>query len=269
MTAPIAIEAVEDAIFDWVTQSTADFSPRVYHVEPEASGQPRPAAPAVQIRQLAPPTPVFQRAIVKIPSNVQQRYTVTAAGPGTVGVDFYLGQTLTAQPITAAIGAITPDAAAVILLAELVANLPAGVTAIADPEDTASVIVDGSTAEPLFAASAVGLTSVTTTRQRYPELEAEWWRLTWRLSFYGEPTRGFGTASDMLGRSKKAMARIFTPLIHAAGWRPAGILAATDNLPTDRSESLALLDFALEGYATAIYQLPAARAIGLDTQITT
>ena len=260
MTAPIALEQLETAFSTWVTSSTGAAP---YFVEPADSGAPIPAPPAAQISWFGL-VQISKPQIVKIPSIMVQRYTVTAAGAGTVGVDFSLGftETPTAISITAG-GGDTEDTSAAALLAELTAELPAGVTAAADPEDTASVLVTGSTAQPLFASTALGITSVTTVVQRYPELEAEWSRMTWRTSWRSSQTRGFLTAGDLLLRARKDVERILRPAIRALGWDKVAVIAALTPSPTrGDSTSQATLDLSLEGWATRAYQDPAARLAG-------
>lgn len=265
-TAPIALERIEDAIHDWVATSTEIPGARVCFVEERDAGAPDVALPAALILSTSL-IPISQPERRKVPSIMQQRITVLVEGPGVfavrvdVGWDFDAPTTITYTSMAAE----AEDVVAAALLVQLQADLPAGLTAIVDPTDDTSLIVTGSTNVPVFAVAAVDTDQlrVVTLRERFPELECEWSRMIWRVNFRATPLRGFGAALDLMARAKKDMSRLLQPALHRAGWRLAGILLAQPTSPADRSESQATLDFAIEGYATAAYQVPAARQIGI------
>lgn len=270
-TSPIAWEMLEDAIHDWVAEATAIPGSRVCFVEERDAGPPDVALPAALI-QCTSQVAIGQSEIRKIASIVQQKITVLVSGPESFGVRVYVGFDFASPTdITYVSGAVeTPAVVAAALLVELTANLPAGITAAVDPDDATSLIVTGSSGVPLFALAPLDAdtVSVTPLRERFPELECEWSRMVWRITFRGQPLRGFGSALDLMTRAKKAMQRRLRPLVQAAGWRLSGLLLAQPTNPADRSESQATLDFALEGYATAAYQAPAARQFGLALNVT-
>lgn len=274
MTAPIAWELLEDAVHDWVAASTGLPGNRVCMVEPLDSGAPDPGPPSALL-QCTDSIRIGQADVRKIPSTVIQRVTVCVGGPGSFGVRVYVGFDFDAPAVityvSTAVGddAETPAQIATALLAELDANLPEGITAEADPKDAASLLVTGSSAVPLFASEPVdeSTIAVTPVRERFPELECEWWRLIWRVTFRAEPLRGFGSATDMMTRAQKHMSRLFQPRALQAGWQFKGWLLSQPIYPPDRSESQATLDFALEGFATAAYQDPAVRRIGFSLDV--
>lgn len=256
-TAPIAIEQLEDAFVAWL-RSTGAFP---YLVEAHSTGHPEPPAPAVQVSWGAL-VAIGQPELRPVPSIMRQRITVTAPGPGVTGVDFRLGFDLAPTAIEATLGPGDDEAAgALLLLAELAADLPAEVTAVLDPDDDTSIIVDGSAAEPLFSfwPTDEARALVTPLIERFPKIEASWSRMTWTMNFRGKPTRGFGTATDLMARAKATMRKQLGPLVRAAGWELKGVLFA-DATPPLRDQSTAQLALALEGYATIAFQSPAIRA---------
>src|SRR5690606_32787467 len=90
------------------------------------------------------------------------RLTVTAAGPGLVGIDFYPARSLTPQRIAITAGdGDEPATSAAALLAELQSELPAGYTASADPENPAALLLDGSDGSPVFAAASANTALLT------------------------------------------------------------------------------------------------------------
>lgn len=275
MTAPIALEMLEDAIHDWIAAATVIPDERVCFVEERDSGAPDVALPAALIQSTSLVT-IGRPEVRKIPSIVQQRVTVIADGPGTFGVREYLGWDFDAptlysydSPDQDPVEQETPAQIAAELLSLLDAGTPVGFTVIEDPDDDASIIVTGSSAVPLFALASTdtALVTITPLRERFPELECEWSRMVWRVTFRGSALRGFESALDLMARARKSMHRVLAPLVQAAGWRLAGVLLAQPTSPADRSESQATLDFALEGYATAAYQVPAARQIGIALNV--
>lgn len=271
-TAPIALAMLEDAIHDWVATATDIPGARVCFVEERDAGAPDVALPAALIQATSLVT-LSKPEIRKIPSIVQQQITILESGPGSFAVRLYVGfdidspttiEYVSPEPVDPD----EPEEPSVIaagLLAQLTADLPAGVTAIVDPDDDTSLIVTGSSSVPLFALASddTDLLSITPLRERFPELECEWSRMVWRVTFRSSAHRGFATALDLMTRAKKAMHRVLRPLVHAAGWRLSGVLLAQPTSLADRSESQATLDIAIEGYATAAYQVPVARKIGI------
>lgn len=270
MTSPIAWELLENAIHDWVVDSTGLPGDKVYFVEPESAGASEPPAPAAQISLLSGPLALGQEEKRKIPSTVIQRLEVLAIGPGNVGINLYVGYSEVPLPIVhvADVGESIADAAAG-LLVELVANLPDGITASADPADAAWIQIIGSTDVPLFASAPVDpvMLRVTPLRERWPTLALKWSRMTWRVAFRSGETRGPQTAAAMMA-STQHRTRLFLPRIHAAGWQHKGTLAALAETGASRTESTAALDFAIEGYSTDAYQSPAGRLIGFSVSPT-
>lgn len=262
MTAPIAWTMLEDAVHDWAAEATGIPGPDVYFVEQREVGLARPAPPAAEIETLTIST-IGRTDEIRVAQIMEQRYTVTADGPGTVGVLFYLNRSLDPQTITITAGVGDPPAtSAAALLAKLGTDLPTGVTAAADPEDTASVIVTGSEDEPLFAASPAtpALLLVTTLLERFATVRAAWTRMTWRVTFRSANTRGHDTAIALLAKAKMALDRSLRPKLGAAGWLFKGALASS-SAPTDgKKETAAIFDFALEGNATEAVQAIAMRA---------
>jgi hypothetical protein len=274
-TSPIAWELLENAIHDWVAEATAIPGDRVCFLEERDAGAPDVELPAALI-QCTSHVAIGQSEIRKVASIVQQKITILVDGPGNFGVRVYVGWDFDAptdityvSPDMDPSPQETPADIAAGLLAELTANLPAGITAAADPDDDTSLIVSGSSDVPLFALATLDADQleVTPLRERFPEMECEWSRMVWRVTFRGRSLRGFGAANDLMARAKKAMQRRLRPRVHAVGWRYSGILLAQPTALADRSESQATLDFALEGYATAAYQVPAARQIGIALDV--
>ena len=263
MTVPVAIEAVGDAIAQWVRDALPAVS--IHRVEPQASGAPVPAPPRVQVIQLSPAVAIGEPEERRQLLIMLQRVTVTAGGPASAGVDFRLGFEETPARIEAdLLAGDDAEAGAAKLLLELQTDLPAGVTATLDPEDPASILVEGTEAEPLFSCAPVGVTAVSTLRERRDKIYAEWSRMTWRLSFAAEPTRGHGTAQQLLDIVKAYRRRRFVRQITATGWEWKGVLLDTSLTPAERDESTAEYDFALEGYATIAFQDPAMRYSRLE-----
>lgn len=265
MTAPIAFELIEDAIVQWLELAVPGIT--VYMVEPEDSGAPLPAPPRVQLLQVSGPTAISQPELRRVPSIMIQRVQITAGGPASAGVDFRLGFAQDPERIEVDLlpGDDAGDGAAK-LLAELVLELPAGVTAAIDPEDAAAIIVTGSAAQPLFSCSPVGVTSVTTLRERFPTIHASWSRMTWRCDFSALATRGLDTAVGLMERAKVARARMLVPRLQAAGWEYKGELQAQGTIAASRNESSAVFDFAIEGYSTVAFQDPALRLVAYKFQ---
>jgi hypothetical protein len=264
MSAPIAWEGLEDALHTWL--ATDARLGTIYLVESESSGAPEPPPPCAQIRLLSGPIPLGQPEIRRVPTIMVQSVSVVTAGAGVLGVDFYLGfdSVPTAITITALLGQSLATLRTA-LLAQLVSDLPAGVTAAADPDSATGIFVTGSSGQPLFAMTATNSrTLVTPIWERFPEIECRWSRMTMRIEFRGAATRGFATAADLLAKAQSTRKRIGDPLLHAVGWRWAGLLAALPSIAADRNESKAVLDFAIEGYATALFQSPALRQVRLQ-----
>jgi hypothetical protein len=270
-TAPIAIELVENAIHDWVVAATGIPGERVCFPEKRDDGAPDVALPAALIQVATSLVPLSQPEVRTIPSIVKQQITILVDGPGTFAVLLYVGFDFD-SPLTFSYDSPdqgldpqeTPDISAAALFAIIDAGLPAGITAAIDGDDPTSIIVTGSTDEPLFALapSDADLVEITPLVERFPELEVEWSRMVCRVTFRGVEVRGFATGFDLMTRARKAMHRVLKPKLQAAGWNLAGILLAQNTTLADRSETQGTLDFALLGYATAAYQVPAARRIG-------
>ena len=262
MTAPIAWVMLEDAVHDWIEGATGIPGSDVYFLEQREVGLARPAPPAAEIETLTINT-IGRAGETRIAQIMEQRYTVTADGPGTVGVLFYLGRSLAPQTISIIAGIGDPPAtSAAALLVKLGTDLPTGVTAAADPEDTASVIVSGSESEPLYSATSadIAMLSVTTLLERFARVRAAWTRMTWRVTFRSAKTRGHDTAMALLAKAKMTLDRSLRPKLGAAGWLYKGALASS-SAPTDgKKETAAIFDFALEGNATEAVQAIAMRA---------
>ena len=264
MSAPIDWTALEDAIHAWVVESLGLPGSSVYYVEPELAGATLPPVPAAQIQPLAGPIRLYQPQVTKVAGVTRYRVTVLADGPGDAGLRFYGGRSLVALEIPlAAAPADPPSVTAAALAAAVDAALPTGYSAAVDPEDSASVLVEGTEAEPLFALAAVdpSFAGVALVRARWTEVELAWSRITWRVLLRSATARGFGSAPDLLGRLGAGIQRRLVPRIHAAGWQWKGTLAALPTLPPERTEFRAALDFAVEGYASTHYQVTPARAI--------
>ena len=261
MTAPLDWVGLEDALHEWVVASTGLPESSVVHVEPELIGASLVPVPAAHIQHLSI-VPLGQREIRRIPSQVLVSVTVLADGPGVFAVNYYAGFAETPEVVTytAGPGELAADIAQA-LQGLLLAALPVG---YAVDIDGPSLAVLASEASPLFAMSSTDPASVqvTTLRERFPELECTWSRLTWRVLLRTAMGRGFSSATDLATRCHTRLYRTLQPAILPLGWRLAGVLLVNNNIPNDRGEANALLDFAVEGYATAAFQAPAIRMLG-------
>jgi hypothetical protein len=263
--APIDWTALEDALHDWTAEALVLPGASVYFVEPELAGAVLPPVPAAQLQPLAGPLRLFAPGTHKVPGITRYRVRVTTDGPGDAGLQFYPAHSLTPIEIPLAAGpGDAPAVTAAALALAVAAAVPPGYSAAVDPEDAAAVLVDGSEAEPLFAlSSASSFTATTLARARATEVDTAWSRMTWRVQLRSSTARGFGSASDMLGRLTAGISRGLKPRLHRAGWQFKGTLASAPSLPGTREEFRAALDFAIEGFATTVYQITPARAIGL------
>lgn len=249
---PVAWTQIEDAMYDWIAGCSGIDADRVRHLVPRDDGEARGPAPKAVIRLISDP-PTMQRGEETQLRITRQRYTVIADGPGEVGVDFYPGRSLTPQRISIVAGAGDPPAtSAAALLGQLTADLPAGYTASADPEDTASVLVDGSEAEPLFTASTAdaALLTVATPIPRFVKVYRIEHRITYRVEFRADAVSGPTIAADAKSRAVMYRRSLLDPAMARLGFRPAGTPLSESNVPTDRSESLAVLDVAFLGWFT-------------------
>jgi hypothetical protein len=262
---PIAWTQVEDALTRWVRLSTGFADTDVRLVPQRATGAARGPSPKVQISLLS----MLQRSKVmrrRYVQTMRQRYTVTADGPGTVGVDFYPDVSLVPQSIAYVAGpGEDPASSAAGLLAELVANLPAGYSASADPEDAASVLVDGSDNEPVFAAlpldAGPGLDPITTVADAIPrvaDLRLVQFRFVWRLDFRSDATNGASQASNARMRCQTLREDLLDPVMRSLGFESEGTAATTAAITPDRVESLAVYDVAFRGHMA----LAVARVVG-------
>jgi hypothetical protein len=264
---PVAWEALEDAVHDWIKGATGLPGQSVYFLEPRESGAWEPPPPAAQIQVLTF-VAVGQAEVRRIPQVMHKRLAVRA-GAGEVGIDFYLGKSRIPTRVSVIAEAEDePAATAAALLAQLSSLLPAGVTASAGSPTTIDVV--GTTAQPLFAVLPVlsSRLTVTTVFERWANLRCKWSRMTWRVLFRANSHRGFASAMALATKSELAVRRLLGPNVHAAGWRYAGTLATTQVPSQDRRESSAALDFAIEGYATEATQAAALRLVGVETAIT-
>lgn len=281
MNEPIAWTNVETTIGNWIRDSTDFDVVNIRLVGQRETGIPRGPAPKVQFFLLS----LVQRSKVgriRYRQVQRQRYTVTATGPGVVGVDFFPDVSLTPQTIaySAGIGEL-PASSAANLLIELQANLPAGYTASADPGDTASVLVDGSAAEPFFAALPLSaganpapppadLPPITTVIDAIPnrsDLLVVEFRFVWRLDFRSAFTNGPSQAANAMMRCQVLREDRLDPAMRALGFHSEGTLATlTANTP-DRVESTATYDVAFRGRMTLAVARTLGRAIGFDVQV--
>ncbi len=267
-TIPIAWTAMEDALVAWVRAATGFGANDVRLVPQRESGAARGPAPKVQISLLSM-VPQSRAGTRKIIQTVRQRYTVIANGPGNVGVDFFPDTSLTPQQIVyvAGIGELPPSSAAG-LLAEL-ANLPTGYAASADPQDTASVLVDGSDDEPLFDASPIdgALLSVADAIPRVTDLRNILHRLVWRIAFRRTATNGPAEATRSMQDCMLFREDALDPPLREIGFYNAGTPGAQPAITADRVETLALLDIAVRGRMTVAFARQVGRAIGFQTQL--
>lgn len=264
VTDPIAWTQVEDALWYWISQCTGVPADRVRVQIPRDDGEARGPAPKATL-ELISFVPTSKTMIAPIPSIMEQRYTVIANGPGEVGVDFYPDVSLVPQRISIVAGVGDPPAtSAAALLLQLQADLPAGYTAIADPEDPASVLVSGSVDEPLFAALPADalLLSVFTTMSRFPDLLKVQAAIVWRVSFRANDVSGLGLAANAMAKAVTFREELLDPRMRRLGFFSAGTPLSEPTVPTDRSESLAVLDVRFIGHCTGAVARTVMRALG-------
>lgn len=270
---------VYNAIKLWAWQAAGIEPARVRALVDRDLGEAKGPAPKATIELISlVPTSKGSRRV--LPQIMRQRYRVTAPGPGEVGIDFYPSISLTPQRISIAAGPGDPPAtSAAALLAELTANLPAGYTASADPEDATAILLDGSEAEPLFASVSANLSllTVTTPRPRFPYLGVVEHRVVWRITFRTGQVAAAATqataatgprfAADLMTRAmayRNVLDRYLLPL----GFRHGGTANSQPDVPNDRSESTATLDVAYFGLFTGIEAANAMRLAGINTTAT-
>lgn len=268
-TDPIAWVPVEDALISWARRATGFADGDVRLVPQRELGAARGPSPKIQISPLSI-VPLSTVGRIRYTQIQQQRYTVVAAGPGTVGVDFFAGESLTAQPIShTAAPAETPASSAAALLLELQADIPTGYTASADPEDPAAVLVDGSAAEPFFAALPIdpALLTVADALPHSADLLAIQHRLVWRLAFRSSSTSGASQATAAMQRCALLREELLDPALRELGFENAGTPGWQPSITADRVETAALMDIAYRGCMTAAVARTFGRAVGLDTQL--
>lgn len=265
VTDPADWLAIENALWSWITRATTIPTDRVRVQINRDDGEARGPAPKATI-SLVSLVPTSQQMITPIPRIMQQRYTVTADGPGEVGVDFYPADSLTPQRISI-VAAVDdpPDVSAAALLAQLIADLPVGYTAIADPEDTASILVSGDTDTPVFASTPADadFLSVTTAIPRIINLVVIQHVATWRVSFRAGDVAGTAAARNAMATALLYRKTYLDPLLYPLGFFPAGEPFSDASVPIDRSESLAVLDVAAIGLLTGAVATNIMRAAGL------
>ena len=264
-TNPIAWTAIEDAIHTWVVRSTGLAGQDVRLPAPREDGGARGAPGKAEI-SLISLVETSQQGRKKIPSIVRQRYTVIADGPGTVGINFFEGDSLVPQPISIVAGVGDPPAtSATALLVALAADLPAGYSAAADIDDAASVFVVGSTGEPLFAALPVdeALLAVATTMPRFPVLTRIQITMVWRVTFRSSDVSGETTAAANMSKAHMGKRSLLDKPMYALGFASGGSPLTTANIPAARNQSDAAIDVRFIGLMTGAEAAIAMRAVGL------
>jgi hypothetical protein len=259
----VAWPQVENALHDWIVQSAGIAGSDVRFQVPRDEG-PSKGAPAKALITLLGIVTLQQTSRQTQPRVVRQVYTVIADGPGEIGIDFYAARSLTPQRISIAAGIGDPPAtSAAALLVELTANLPAGYTASAEGSD--GVSVEGSTSDPLFAATTVNssLLTVATPSPRFPYLLRQEHRANWRVSFRDDGVSGSGTAAARMSKAMIYRRAMLDQRMLRLGFRAAGTLQSQPNVPGDRGESQAVLDVSFIGYMTGATAATAMRAAGL------
>lgn len=242
----------EDALHDWIAASCGIPGSDV-RVQARRDQGPARAAPPKALIRLLSISALSQQMSERWPQIMQGRVTVIADGPGEVGIDFFSGTSTTAQRISVVADAGDPPAtSAAALLGELQANLPAGYTAGADPNDDASILLEASAGSPMFAHAPADadLVTATTPVPRFPEFVAIQHLVVWRIEFRAAEVAGPDFAADMMASAKLYRATLADPRMRALGFRTAGWRGAVPSVPDDRAESLAVLDAAWIGLFT-------------------
>lgn len=267
-TLPFDALGIENAIQRWIVASTGVDGDRVRFQQTWDLGPSRSAPPTVLIRALGM-RELSQQGRITIPSIMQSRVTVIGTGPGTVGVDFYPGFSETAQPISIVAGpGDLPAVSAASLLAQLVADLPAGYSAVADT-DPAAILINASTNDPAFAIVDIdpAMTTSATVMPRFPTLLTKLYRLDWRIEFRQTLVSGSSTAAMLMAQAQLYRRTFADRAMLLLGWRPAGTLAELPSVPTDRQESNAVLDVSWLGNFTGAQANEIMRVVGLTHAI--
>lgn len=265
VTDPAAWDQVEQAIWYWISQCTGIAADRVRNPQPREFGEARGPAPKAVLRLLSL-VPNSQPMTTPLPQIKVQRYTVIANGPGEVGVDFYPDVSETQQRISIIAGVgDPPNVSAAALLAQLQADLPAGYSAVIDPEDDTSIRVSGSAAEPLFASATAdaALLTVTTAMPRFPDLITVRVTPVWRIEFRANDVNGLGIAANAMSKAMVYRRTLLDPTMVRLGFYPAGTPFTEAEIPTERDESLAVLDVQYVGHLTGAVANVAMRQVGL------
>jgi hypothetical protein len=265
VTDPADWVAIENAIYTWLVRSTSVAADRVRIQTPRDDGEARGPASKATI-QLLSLVPLSQQMITPFRQTMIQRYTVTAIGPGEVGVDFYAGDSLVPQRISIMAAEDDPtDVSAAALLAQLILDLPAGYSAEIDPEDEDSILVTGDTATPVFASAPadVAFMEITTVMPAVVNFLLVQHLATWRISFRASAVSGFGVARNDMSKALLYRKTHLDPAMYRLGFQPAGEPFTESNIPTDRAESLAVLDIAAIGLLTGAVAVQIMRAAGL------
>jgi len=265
VTDPIALDDMEDALWNWVVQSTGIDGAHVRVQTERDQGEARGPAPKATI-SLVSLVQLSQQGRSTIRQIMTDRYTVIADGPGEVGVDFYPGTSLAPQRISIVAGVGDPPAtSAAALLVQLQADLPAGYTAILDPNDATAVLVTGSSGSPLFASATAdaALLTVTTAEPHLPYFTRIECQIVWRVTFRADGVSGVTMATGSMNKAMMHRRTLLDPAMHALGFRHAGTPQATPFVPITRDESIATFDVAFIGLATGAFAAVAMRAAGL------
>jgi hypothetical protein len=254
---------IEDAIHTWVRKATGLAGSDVRFTATREEAPALNAPPRAYIRFLAM-SAIGQQAR-KRGSEVQVlRLTVTDDGPGTVGIDFYPARSSVAQPISIVAGAgDPPSTSAAALVGQLATDLPAGYSAAIDPDNSAAILLSGSTTEPLFAAAALdaSLLAVTTSIPRYPAHVTLRHQMVWRVEFRAADVRGAQTAAGMASKCVLYRATLADPAMANLGFLTAGWRGLNYGVPIDRAESTAFIDAAWIGDLDGFEMTQAARNV--------
>jgi hypothetical protein len=277
-TDPLAWRECEDALHHWLVQSTTIDAARVRTPRNRDSGEakgpdPRATISNPSIVPLSLPSSKLLDAIMI------QRYTVTAVGPGEVGIDFYPADSLDPQRISiVAAEDDTPAESAAALLLELQSVLPDGYTAAAA---TATAIdVTGSEEQPEFAAKPAdaAMLTVATRMPRHPKLWYQSHRIVWRVEFSGpsvsaadsqdvDSNVGSSLAANAMASAQLMRVELLDGPMRRLGLTAQGYPTSQPSIPNDRSRSRAVLDVAFRGLFTSATKTITARAIGVSTSI--
>jgi hypothetical protein len=268
VTDPADWVALENAIHTWIKRSTAVPGDRIRVQIPRDDGEARGPAPKATI-ELISLVPLSQQMIKPYLRTMVQRYTVLSDSAGEVGVDFYPADSLVPQRISImAVDEDPPATTAAALLVQLTADLPTGYTAAADPDDTASVLVSGATATPVFASAPAddALLTVATVMPRIVNFLVILHAATWRVSFRSGEVAGASAARNAMASALLYRKTHLDPTMYRLGFRPAGEPFTEATVPTDRGESFAVLDVAVIGPLTGAVAAQVMRQAGLSLQ---